>query len=42
MLEALNNTPIVSMFSNAEHFITAYEKWRDEYKTPAIKKAVQP
>jgi len=40
MLEALKNTPIVSMFSNAERFITAYEQWRDKYKNPALK-AVQ-
>ena len=39
LLEALNKAPIVSKYSNAEEFITAYEKWRDEYKLPAIKKA---
>lgn len=41
MLEALNEAPIVSMFSNAEDFISAYEQWRDKYKNPALK-AVQP
>ena len=41
MLEALQEAPIVSMFSNAEDFISAYEQWRDKYKTPALR-AVQP
>ena len=39
MLDALQNAPIVSKFNNAEAFIEAFEKWRDYYKTPALKKA---
>ena len=41
LLEALIEAPIVSRFSKAEDFISAYEQWRDKYKTPALK-AVQP
>ena len=41
LLEALNEAPIVSMFSKAEDFITAYEKWRDKIKIPAIAKAIK-
>jgi hypothetical protein len=34
--EALQESPIVSKFSNAEYFISAYETWRDKFKTPAL------
>lgn len=32
LMEALQEAPIVSIFSNAEDFISAYEQWRDKYK----------
>ena len=35
--EALQEAPIVSMFSKAEDFISAYENWRDRYKNTALK-----
>lgn len=39
LLEALRQAPIVSKFSTAEDFITAFEAWRDQYKLPAITNA---
>jgi hypothetical protein len=29
------------MYNNAESFIEAYERWRDNIKSPAIKKATE-
>lgn len=36
MVEALKNAPIVSMFDDAEKFVTEYEKWRDAVKIPVV------
>jgi hypothetical protein len=41
LLEALQVAPILSMYNNAESFIEAYERWRDNIKSPAIKKATE-
>lgn len=39
MHSALANAPIISMFTDAEKFIDAYEIWRDKFKMLALKKA---
>lgn len=39
LLSALTEAPVLSQYNDAEKFIEAYEKWRDEIKLPAIKKA---
>jgi hypothetical protein len=36
LVEALKNAPIVSMFDDAEKFVTEYEKWRDAVKIPVV------
>jgi hypothetical protein len=41
MYDALMNAPILSKYNDAEKFIEAYEKWRDEIKLHAIKKATE-
>lgn len=36
LVEAMKNAPIVSMFDDAEKFVTEYEKWRDAVKIPVV------